>query len=105
LASVPRAALLNVADPRDNAGDPVPELVEHALRDLGELEGIARRQSGRRNVIPLDELLLQLAESLHTTMALEAAEVWTGEPLPEWWFSVTSRSSHADHTGSYTGSM
>ena len=28
--------------------------------------------------IPLDELLLQLAESLHKTMALEAAEVWTG---------------------------
>lgn len=28
--------------------------------------------------IPMDELLLQLAESLHKTMALEAAELWTG---------------------------
>ncbi len=28
--------------------------------------------------IPMDELLLQLAESLRKTMALEAAEVWTG---------------------------
>jgi signal transduction histidine kinase len=28
--------------------------------------------------IPLDELLLQLAESLHKTMTLKAAEVWTG---------------------------
>ena len=28
------------------------------LEELRELEGIARRQSGRRNVIPLDELLL-----------------------------------------------
>jgi formimidoylglutamate deiminase len=27
------------------------------LEELRELEGIARRQSGRRNVIPLDELL------------------------------------------------
>ncbi len=28
--------------------------------------------------IPMDELLLQLAESLHKTMALTTAEVWTG---------------------------
>jgi len=40
----------------------------------------ALRTFGNRlsRAIPLDELLLQLAESLHTTMALEAAEVWTG---------------------------
>ena len=30
--------------------------------------------------VPLDELLLQLAESLKTTMALEVAEVWTRSP-------------------------
>jgi signal transduction histidine kinase len=40
----------------------------------------ALRTFGNRlsRAIPLDELLLQLAESLHTTMALDAAEVWTG---------------------------
>ena len=40
----------------------------------------ALRTFGTRlsRAIPLDELLLQLAESLHRTMALEAAEVWTG---------------------------
>ena len=40
----------------------------------------ALRSFGTRlsRAIPLDELLLQLAESLHKTMALEAAEVWTG---------------------------
>ena len=40
----------------------------------------ALRTFGSRlsRAIPLDELLLQLAESLHTTMALDAAEVWTG---------------------------
>ena len=40
----------------------------------------ALRTFGTRlsRAIPLDELLLQLAESLHKTMALEAAEVWTG---------------------------
>jgi signal transduction histidine kinase len=40
----------------------------------------ALRTFGTRlsRAIPLDELLLQLAESLHKTMTLEAAEVWTG---------------------------
>jgi signal transduction histidine kinase len=40
----------------------------------------ALRTFGSRlsRAIPLDELLLQLAESLHKTMALDAAEVWTG---------------------------
>src|SRR5512133_2658014 len=40
----------------------------------------ALRTVGTRlsRAIPLDELLLQLAESLHKTMALDAAEVWTG---------------------------
>jgi signal transduction histidine kinase len=40
----------------------------------------ALRTFGTRlsRAIPLEELLLQLAESLHKTMALEAAEVWTG---------------------------
>jgi signal transduction histidine kinase len=40
----------------------------------------ALRSFGTRlsRAIPLDELLLQLAESLHKTMALQAAEVWTG---------------------------
>jgi signal transduction histidine kinase len=40
----------------------------------------ALRTFGSRlsRAIPLDELLLQLAESLHTTMALDSAEVWTG---------------------------
>jgi hypothetical protein len=28
--------------------------------------------------LPLDELLLQLAESLQSALALEAAEIWTG---------------------------
>ncbi len=42
--------------------------------------------------IPLDELLLQLAESLHKTMALVAAEVWTGsEGLLERVASVPDR--------------
>jgi signal transduction histidine kinase len=40
----------------------------------------ALRTFGTRlsRAIPLDELLLQLAESLHKSMALETAEVWTG---------------------------
>jgi signal transduction histidine kinase len=40
----------------------------------------ALRSFGARlsRAIPLEELLLQLAESLHKTMALDAAEVWTG---------------------------
>ena len=40
----------------------------------------ALRTFGARlsRAIPLEELLLQLAESLHKTMALDAAEVWTG---------------------------
>jgi signal transduction histidine kinase len=40
----------------------------------------ALRTFGSRlsRAIPLDELLLQLAESLRKTMALQAAEVWTG---------------------------
>jgi signal transduction histidine kinase len=40
----------------------------------------ALRTFGSRlsRAVPLDELLLQLAESLHKTMALDAAEVWTG---------------------------
>jgi signal transduction histidine kinase len=40
----------------------------------------ALRSFGARlsRAIPLEELLLQLAESLHKTMALNAAEVWTG---------------------------
>jgi signal transduction histidine kinase len=38
------------------------------------------RAFGRRTArpLPLDELLLQLAESLRQTLALDAAEVWTG---------------------------
>jgi signal transduction histidine kinase len=40
----------------------------------------ALRTFGSRlsRAIPMDELLLQLAESLHKTMALRSAEVWTG---------------------------
>jgi signal transduction histidine kinase len=54
----------------------------------------ALRTFGTRlsRAIPLDELLLQLAESLHKTMALEAAEVWTGsEGLLERSASVPDR--------------
>jgi signal transduction histidine kinase len=54
----------------------------------------ALRSFGTRlsRAIPLDELLLQLAESLHKTMALEAAEVWTGaEGLLERAASVPDR--------------
>jgi signal transduction histidine kinase len=54
----------------------------------------ALRTFGTRlsRAIPLDELLLQLAESLHKTMALEAAEVWTGsEGLLERAASVPDR--------------
>src|SRR5262249_5751728 len=29
---------------------------------------------------------------------------YLGEPLPEWWLIGTPSSSHADHSGSYTGS-
>ena len=39
------------------------------------LKTFANRMS---RVIPMDELLLQLAESLRKTMALRAAEIWTG---------------------------
>jgi signal transduction histidine kinase len=46
---------------RDSPGD--------VLRALG---------SRLTSALPLDELLLQLAESLRKTLALEAAEVWTG---------------------------
>jgi signal transduction histidine kinase len=54
----------------------------------------ALRTFGTRlsRAIPLEELLLQLAESLHKTMALEAAEVWTGsEGLLERAASVPDR--------------
>jgi signal transduction histidine kinase len=48
----------------------------------GEREApeVALRTFGSRlsRAIPLDELLLQLAESLRRTLALSAAEVWTG---------------------------
>ena len=56
----------------------------------------ALRTFGTRlsRAIPLDELLLQLAESLHKSMALEAAEVWTGsEGLLERAASVPDRGS------------
>jgi signal transduction histidine kinase len=56
----------------------------------------ALRTFGARlsRAIPLDELLLQLAESLHKSMALEAAEVWTGsEGLLERAASVPDRGS------------
>ncbi len=39
------------------------------------LKAFATRMS---RVVPMDELLLQLAESLRKTMALTAAEIWTG---------------------------
>ena len=54
----------------------------------------ALRTFGTRlsRAIPLDELLLQLAESLHKTMVLQAAEVWTGsEGLLERAASVPDR--------------
>ena len=54
----------------------------------------ALRTFGSRlsRAVPLDELLLQLAESLHSTMALDAAEVWTGsEGLLERAASVPDR--------------
>jgi signal transduction histidine kinase len=54
----------------------------------------ALRSFGARlsRAIPLEELLLQLAESLHKTMALDAAEVWTGgEGLLERAASVPDR--------------
>jgi signal transduction histidine kinase len=54
----------------------------------------ALRTFGARlsRAIPLDELLLQLAESLHKTMSLDAAEVWTGsEGLLERAASVPDR--------------
>ena len=53
------------------------------------LRGFGARLS---RAIPLEELLLQLAESLHKTMALDAAEVWTGgEGLLERAASVPDR--------------
>jgi signal transduction histidine kinase len=54
----------------------------------------ALRSFGARlsRAIPLDELLLQLAESLHKTMTLDSAEVWTGgEGLLERAASVPDR--------------
>ena len=54
----------------------------------------ALRTFGARlsRAIPLEELLLQLAESLHKTMSLESAEVWTGsEGLLERAASVPDR--------------
>jgi signal transduction histidine kinase len=56
----------------------------------------ALRTFGTRlsRAIPLEELLLQLAESLHKSMALEAAEVWTGsDGLLERAASVPDRGS------------
>jgi signal transduction histidine kinase len=60
----------------------------------GRLSGLADRLAGAKrdspgevlrtfgsrltSALPLDELLLQLAESLRKTLVLEAAEVWTG---------------------------
>jgi signal transduction histidine kinase len=56
----------------------------------------ALRTFGTRlsRAIPFEELLLQLAESLHKSMALEAAEVWTGsDGLLERAASVPDRGS------------
>jgi signal transduction histidine kinase len=70
----------------------VAALLYQALR--GRLTGLAARLAGPQrdspsdvirtfgtrltSALPLDELLLQLAESLRRSLALEAAEVWTG---------------------------
>jgi signal transduction histidine kinase len=70
----------------------VTALLYQPLR--GRLSDLAARVAGPRrdspgevlrtfgsrltSALPLDELLLQLAESLRRTLALEAAEVWTG---------------------------
>jgi signal transduction histidine kinase len=70
----------------------VSALLYQPLR--GRLTGLAARLAGPRrdspgevirtlgsrltSSLPLDELLLQLAESLRRSLALEAAEVWTG---------------------------
>jgi signal transduction histidine kinase len=70
----------------------VTALLYQPLR--GRLSGLAARLAGPRrdspgevlrtlgsrltSALPLDELLLQLAESLRRTLVLEAAEVWTG---------------------------
>ena len=70
----------------------VTALLYQPLR--GWLSGLAARLAGPKrdspgevlrtlgsrltSALPLDELLLQLAESLRKTLALEAAEVWTG---------------------------
>jgi signal transduction histidine kinase len=70
----------------------VAALLYQPLR--GWLSGVADRLAGEErdspgevlralgsrltSALPLDELLLQLAESLRKTLALEAAEVWTG---------------------------
>ena len=43
--------------------------------------------------LPLDELLLQLAESLRRTLALDAAEVWTG---PEGVLELAASDPHRD---------
>ena len=70
----------------------VAALLYQPLR--GRLSGLAARLAGAErdspgevlrtfggrltSALPLDELLLQLAESLRRTLVLEAAEVWTG---------------------------
>ncbi|HEY6760848.1 MAG TPA: histidine kinase [Baekduia sp.] len=50
------------------------------LLGAGGLAGDVLRSFGSRlaDPLPLEELLLQLAESLRRTLALESAEVWTG---------------------------
>ena len=52
-------------------------------RARGARRGAAHlRAAGSPRAIPMDELLLQLAESLRKSMALAAAEVWTGAGRP-----------------------
>jgi signal transduction histidine kinase len=50
------------------------------VRDERGSRGEVLRTFGSRltQAIPLDELLLQLAESLRSTLALDSAEIWTG---------------------------
>jgi signal transduction histidine kinase len=58
-------------------------LLAFATRLVSQEHGVAdevlRSLGGRMaRVLPLDELLLQLAESLRQALALDAAEIWTG---------------------------
>ena len=81
---------------RSASGSPTSPRVASTASATRPTRCCARSGAGSRAALPLDELLLQLAESLKKTMALAVAEVWTrGDRRPRA-CGVGARARHRD---------